>query len=298
MAPRPQTRARTAGRPDQTDGVQSQLDAAHRAILDDLRASLPAMLGSAIKTAVDTALTPLLSRLQRVEQRASDLEAQQEQLENMVFDLQRQVEMVQGEGYRQDLVVSGLPQPAGGTTEAAFSRACREVGISEPTFQEVRQLGRQTEASRPPKVLVRLASVSAKHQLFKAKRALAQIGVYLDDRLTPAQQAARQQQLAALMHLKRLGLRPHWRQARLHYVEAGRVKLHQLGDPLPSQAAAAATAPATATAATAAAAAAAAAAEAGPSRLPGPPPRAPRSRSRTRSPPSSRAPASASRADA
>ena len=74
----------------------------------------------------------------------------------------------------------------------------------------------------------RNTSFSPKQKVFRQK------GVYLDDDLTPDQQAKRRQQQGNFVAIKTAGYKPFWRLDRLLYNNNGQVIQHFPGQPLPA----------------------------------------------------------------
>ena len=65
----------------------------------------------------------------------------------------------------ENMVIHGLEEQDGVTALVALARACRDVGLPEPSWREVFRLGKERRGpdSRPRPVLVKFHSMEAKH---------------------------------------------------------------------------------------------------------------------------------------
>jgi hypothetical protein len=81
---------------------------------------------------------------------------------------------------------------------------------------ETRRLGPVKPGTAKPRgVLVKFATSSGKHAAYKRSRELRAQGIFIDDDLTPKQQAERQRLKGEFTQLKAKGLKPFWRGAKL-----------------------------------------------------------------------------------
>lgn len=123
--------------------------------------------------------------------------------------------------------------------------------LGDSTINEAIRLGpRSPTATRPRPVLIKFASIAAKHAAFKKSKELRrQFNVSMDDDLTPKQKAARTTRFPQVQALRGEGWVTFWRGDNLFKVKAGgaplKVPLHA---PAASPATAAATSPSTAAA--------------------------------------------------
>ena len=162
--------------------------------------------------------------------------AQLAAVSDRVKALEAQLQRMEVPQRAENIVIHGLEEQEGVTALVALARACRDVGPPEPSWREVFRLGKERRGpdSRPRPILVKFHSMEAKHQLFSRSRALRDRQVYLDDDLTPAQQATRRSLAGEYQKLKMAKLRPFYRQDRLLYVHRGKVVQHQAGMALPT----------------------------------------------------------------
>ena len=119
--------------------------------------------------------------------------AQLAAVSDRVKALEAQLQRTEVSQRAENIVIHGLEEQDGVTAPVALARACRDVGLPEPSWREVFRLGKERRGpdSPPRPILVKFHSMEAKHQLFSRSRALRDRQVYLDDDLTPAQQATR-----------------------------------------------------------------------------------------------------------
>ena len=162
--------------------------------------------------------------------------AQLAAVSDRVKALEAQLQRTEISQRAENIVIHGLEEQDGLTAPVVLARACRDVGLPEPSWRKVFRLGRERRGpdSRPRPILVKFHSMEAKHQLFSRSRALRDRQVYLDDDLTPAQQATRRSMAGEYQKLKMAKLRPFYRQDRLLYVHRGKVVQHQAGMALPT----------------------------------------------------------------
>ena len=162
--------------------------------------------------------------------------AQLAAVSDRVKALEAQLQRTEVSQRAENIVIHGLEEQDGVTTPVALARACRDVGLPEPSWREVFWLGKERRGpdSRPRPILVKFHSKEAKHQLFSCSREFRDRQVYLDDDLTPAQQATRRSLAGEYQKLKMAKFRPFYRQDRLLYVHRGKVVQHQAGMALPT----------------------------------------------------------------
>ena len=131
--------------------------------------------------------------------------------------LQAAVESLDRARRENNLIMFGVPESSQDVFRQVTSLLQPSSSALGANLLEVRRLGRAPAAgaarnARPRPVLVKFASLDAKHRAFShSSRLREEHRITLDDDLTENQRASRERQRPEFKELQEKGLRPFWR---------------------------------------------------------------------------------------
>ena len=216
---RPLKRIRVRGRRSPSRGSCSS-----RSTVGDLRPLLQQVQNtlSSFTETVNQNLVELRQELReerearnRVEE---ELRAERDAHRDQIKALQDAIEAMQRAQKANNMIMFGVPEGPGTPRHQVESLFSPSSSTLTANILEVRRLGRASVSGtastnpRPRPMLVRFASLDAKHQAFRdSKRLRQEHRITLDDDLTPNQRANRDRLRPQFQELKEKGMRPAWR---------------------------------------------------------------------------------------
>jgi hypothetical protein len=147
-----------------------------------------------------------------------ELRAERDANRDQIKALQDALEAMQRAQKANNMIMFGVPEGPGTPRHQVESLFPTSSSALTANILEVRRLGRAPVSGtastnpRPRPVLVRFASLDAKHLAFRdSKRLRQEHRITMDDDLTPNQRANRERLRPEFQELKEKGLRPAWR---------------------------------------------------------------------------------------
>lgn len=182
------------------------------AIIEQQFASLSSSLDDIITEKVDTTVA---AQIRVVEE---TVRATFEALDNKIHECTLSADTLERQIRSPNTILFGVEESVGENTLAEVKSL-----LGAHSIREASRLGkRSATAKRPRPVLIKFDSLAAKHAAFKHTKELRQrFKVYIDDDLTPKQQAARASRLREVQELRGQGWKTFWRGDNLFKVQQG-----------------------------------------------------------------------------